>query len=228
MSATRRYRLLCPIARALDRVGDRWTLLILRDLHAGPARFSDLQSLPGIASNLLTARLRQLEADGLIRRRDAEYGTTVYELTELGSETAPLLFELGKLGARFPPDEIVKRPGNLRTIAVTLKEACRRVVDSSLRLRAELIVDGEAFLLSVEDGSVDVTAGSVASPEASLETRYEPMVAVADGRMAFSEFAAKHVKLSAADPARGQALASLLADAILVMGQDFARDEVVR
>ena len=97
----RRYRLLCPIARALDRVGDRWTLILLRDLHAGPARFSDLQTLPGIASNLLTNRLRQLEEDGLIRRRTGEYGTTLYELTALGEETANLLFKLAALRPRL-------------------------------------------------------------------------------------------------------------------------------
>ena len=94
MNKPRRYRLLCPIARALDRIGDRWTLLILRDLHAGPARFSDLQSgLGGIASNLLAGRLQQLLEDGLARRRDAGFGVTVYELTETGAKSADLLFE---------------------------------------------------------------------------------------------------------------------------------------
>ena len=112
MPQPRRYRLLCPIARALDRVGDRWTLLVLRDLHAGPARFSDLQTLPGIASNLLTNRLRQLEDDGLVRRRNAEYGTTVYELTELGSRTGDLLFELAKFGG--PGDPAPRKPANDR------------------------------------------------------------------------------------------------------------------
>ena len=70
MASSRRYRLLCPIARALDRIGDRWTLLILRDLHAGPARFSELQTgLAGIATNLLTDRLQQLMTDGLVVKR---------------------------------------------------------------------------------------------------------------------------------------------------------------
>ena len=66
MSTRRGYDLVCPIARALDRVGDRWTLLILRDLHAGPARFSDLETGLGIASNLLSSRLRDLNDDGLV------------------------------------------------------------------------------------------------------------------------------------------------------------------
>ena len=217
MAQPRRYRLLCPIARALDRVGDRWTLLILRDLHAGPARFSDLQTLPGIASNLLTNRLRQLEEDALIRRRDAEYGTTVYELTELGARTSDLLFELARFGAEFPPDDEIKRPGNLRTIAITLRVACQRVVDPGMSLRAELVVDGESFTFTVDCGVVDVKAGKPSNPEATLTTSYEPMIAVADGQISLDEFASRHLVMSGSNPAQAQALAELMARAITYM-----------
>ena len=217
MAQTRRYRLLCPIARALDRVGDRWTLLILRDLHAGPARFSDLQTLPGIASNLLTSRLRQLEEDGLIRRRSAEYGTTVYELTELGARTRDLIFELAMFGAKFPPDEDIKRPGNLRTIAVTLRVACQRVVDPDMSLHAELVVDGEPFTFSVDCGDVDVKSAKANNPEATLTTSYEPMIAVADGQMSLDVFASEHVELSGPNPRQGQALAGLMGRAMMHM-----------
>jgi DNA-binding HxlR family transcriptional regulator len=217
MPQTRRYRLLCPIARALDRVGDRWTLLILRDLHAGPARFSDLQTLPGIASNLLTSRLRQLEDDALIRRRDAEYGTTVYELTDLGARTSNLLFELAMFGAEFPADDDIKRPGNLRTIAVTLRVACQRVVDPATNLNAELVVDGEPFVFIVDCGVVDVRAGKASNSEATLTTSYEPMIAVADGQMSLDEFASQHVKLSGSNPSQGQTLAELMGRAMMRM-----------
>jgi DNA-binding HxlR family transcriptional regulator len=217
MAGSRRYRLLCPIARALDRVGDRWTLLILRDLHAGPARFSDLQTLPGIASNLLTNRLRQLEEDGLLRRRDAEYGTTVYELTDLGTRTGDLLFELARFGAEFPPDDEIKRPGNLRTIAVTLRVACQRVVDPGMRLHAELVVDGEPFTFTVDHGVVDVKAGKATRPEATLTTSYEPMIAAADGQMSLDELATQHMQLSGPNPAQAQALADLMGRAMMHM-----------
>ena len=84
---TRSYNLLCPISRALDHIGDRWTLLILRDLHAGPARFKDLQTgLTGIASNLLSDRLHALEVSGLIQKTEGEFGVSLYSLTELGNE----------------------------------------------------------------------------------------------------------------------------------------------
>lgn len=217
MPGRRRYRLLCPIARALDRVGDRWTLLILRDLHAGPARFSDLQTLPGIASNLLTNRLRQLEEDGLIRRRDAAYGTTVYELTELGARTSDLLFELAMFGAEFPPDDEIKRPGNLRTIAVTLRVACQRVVGRDMNLRAEFVVDGEPFTFTVDAGRVDVKAGKAIEPEATLMTSYEAMIAVADGQMSLDSFASEHMELAGPDPAQGLVLAELMGRAMTRM-----------
>ncbi len=157
MAKAKSYRLLCPIARALDKVGDRWTLLILRDLHAGPARFSDLQvGLPGLASNLLTTRLEQLQRDGLISRRATEHGAQVYELTDDGEATAPLLFDLATFGTRYPAPEDVRRPGNLRTVAVTLREALRRVIDEHTQLHLELVVDDEPFGVVVSDGQVSV------------------------------------------------------------------------
>ena len=103
MTAKRRYRLLCPIARALDAVGDRWALLILRDLHAGPARFQELETGLGIATNLLSTRLSELGSAGLVSKSTTE-GRAVYELTELGRQTDRLLWELSQFGARLDPD----------------------------------------------------------------------------------------------------------------------------
>lgn len=215
MSQPRSYRLLCPIARALDHLGDRWTLLILRDLHAGPARFSDLQSgLPGIASNLLTSRLRQLEADALVRHREAEFGVWVYQLTEKGLGTADLLYELAAFGSQFPPGDDVQRPGNLRTVALTLKVACRRVVDPQTCLTAELVIDGERFELVAGDGEVEVLYRAATDPDVILETSYQPMVAVMDGVMSPEQFERDHVCARAADPRKLQELMALLARAV--------------
>lgn len=221
MAGPRKYQLLCPIARALDRVGDRWTLLILRDLHAGPARFSDLQTgLDGIASNLLTNRLQQLMGNGLVRRRDAEFGVTLYELTGLGARTGDLLFELALFGGRFPPDDDIRRPGNLRTIAVTLRAACQRVIEPETDVRAELVVDGERFALTAKDGQVDVRYGPADDSDVVLSTAYEPMVAVADGRLTLEQFASEYVALSAEDPAKAEQLMSLLARAMTLITRD--------
>jgi DNA-binding HxlR family transcriptional regulator len=103
MIHSRSYKLLCPISRALDHVGDRWTLLILRDLHAGPARFKDLQTgLTGIALNLLSDRLQTLESDGLVQKGQSDFGVSLYSLTSLGEKTDQLLFELARFGRQMP------------------------------------------------------------------------------------------------------------------------------
>lgn len=214
----RHYRLLCPITRALDRVGDRWTLLLLRDLHAGPERFSDLQAaLPGLAPNLLTARLRQLEEDGLIQRREAEFNVGLYELTPTGAKTANLLYELAAFGLEFPPDDDVRQPGNLRLIAVTLKVACQRVVSPSLELTAELVVDREKFELSVSDGQVDIRYGSATDPQVIIAMEYEAIVAACDGRLSLQKFGEDHVEVLAGEPVFVEKLMNLMADAMTSM-----------
>ena len=99
MSADRTYGQYCALAKALDVVGDRWALLIIRELLLrGACRYTDLQTgLPGIATNLLAARLRRLEADGVVRREAAQppVAITLFHLTERGKELEPVLLLLG-------------------------------------------------------------------------------------------------------------------------------------
>jgi len=100
----RSYQQFCPAARALDVVGERWTLLIVRDLLLGPKRYTDLQAgLPGIGPNVLADRLRSLEGAGLVRKRrlPPPAASTVYELTELGAGLRPALEELFRWGLHF-------------------------------------------------------------------------------------------------------------------------------
>ncbi|NND84140.1 MAG: helix-turn-helix transcriptional regulator [Acidimicrobiia bacterium] len=93
------YEQFCPMATALDFVGDRWTILILRELLGGPARFQDLKDgLPGIATNLLSERLRRMESDAIVRRVD---GNALYALTETGEGVRTAIEELGMWGARM-------------------------------------------------------------------------------------------------------------------------------
>src|ERR671929_273611 len=103
---TKSYNQYCGLAYALDRVGERWTLLIIRELAAGPRRFSDLLSgLPGISTNLLSERLKELEQQGLLRRRKLPppAASSVYELTAVGQALEPALLELGRWGSQFIP-----------------------------------------------------------------------------------------------------------------------------
>lgn len=99
--AVRGYGQYCPVAKAAEVLGERWTLLIVRDLMTGAHRFTDLQrGLPGISRTLLTLRLRRLELDGLVERRAVDAGRAEYSLTPLGRDLEPALLALGAWSAR--------------------------------------------------------------------------------------------------------------------------------
>ena len=107
------YDQYCPIAHSLGLVGERWTLLVVRELYYGPKRYTDLvDNLPGIGTNILAARLKELEATGLVekRRLPPPAASMVYELTENGRLLRPVLHELARFGARLigppPPDAL--------------------------------------------------------------------------------------------------------------------------
>lgn len=213
--SSRRYRLRCPIARALDRIGDRWTLLLLRDLQAGPARFSELaQGLAGIASNLLVSRLEQLQRDGLVLKRPAALNVSVYELTDIGAATGDLLYALADYGARFAPDDEARRPGNMRSLANTLRVACQLVAEPSISLRGMLIVDGERLALDVDQGAVSVRYGAVEGDlDVIVATDYEALLQVVDGVMSAEAFA-QHLEVLAGEPPAAQALLALVSSAL--------------
>src|SRR4051794_36565758 len=98
MTGLRSYGDPCGIARALDVVGERWAMLIVRELLYGPKRFSDLRTGLGASPNVLSQRLDELEASGVVQRRSA--GAAVYELTDWGRELHPILLQIGRWGAR--------------------------------------------------------------------------------------------------------------------------------
>ena len=112
----KRYDQYCPIACSLGLVGERWTLLVVRELMHGPKRYTDLvDGLNGIGTNILAARLKELEAAGLVERRKLPppAASTVYELTPTGQELRPVLHELARFGARLmgPPSLDALDPG---------------------------------------------------------------------------------------------------------------------
>jgi DNA-binding HxlR family transcriptional regulator len=219
MNSSRSYNLLCPISRALGHVGDRWTLLILRDLHAGPARFKDLQTgLTGIASNLLANRLQSLETSGLIEKIQSEYGVALYSLTAQGEMTDQLLFELARFGKQTPRPEKIKKPGNLRTIAVSLGTACKRAVGPDHNFTANLIIDGEAYRLIAQNGSATILANASEIPDVVLTTTYDAIMALADKVMSREEFVSKHAELEVLTPGKQIEFFDLLARAVQEFG----------
>jgi DNA-binding HxlR family transcriptional regulator len=145
LSERKSYEQVCPMATALDFVGDRWTILILRELLGGPARFQELRNgLPGIATNLLTERLRRMETDGIVRRVDAG-GSGLYALTEAGAGIRIAIEELGMWGARMGRVGPAAHQRSIRAIAMALQSVLVRAAEA-LPTETDIIeldVDGE-------------------------------------------------------------------------------------
>lgn len=142
---SRSYHQYCALARALDVVGDRWSLLIVRNLVLGPLRWSELvDTLPGIAKNLLSSRLTALMADKVIERDGDVYG-----LTARGAELEAVLFALGNWGERHllgPP-----RKGDAIRLRYLMTSIRRRLRPSSRRVWLGLVVDGESYSVRLGD-----------------------------------------------------------------------------
>jgi DNA-binding HxlR family transcriptional regulator len=157
----RSYSHYCPIAHALDLVGERWSLLVVRELQHGPLRYTDLlEQLPGVSTNVLAARLRELEQAEIVGRRrlPAPAASAVYELTDLGRGLTPVLAALAHWGARSlgppPPDAELVRGWLERALRTAL-------ADTAPPGRFELHVGDE--VASVVDGVV--VAGATDDPD---------------------------------------------------------------
>jgi DNA-binding HxlR family transcriptional regulator len=157
----RRYEDACAAAHALDLVGERWALLVMRELMLGPKRFGDLRaSLPGISANVLTQRLEGLEAAGVLLRRrlPPPAGAQVYELTAWGYESEPIFQALGRWAARSPSHD-----PTLPFSAVSLMLSLRTMLDASraksIDARIGFEVGAETFLARLADGRIEIARG---------------------------------------------------------------------
>ncbi|HEX4930654.1 MAG TPA: helix-turn-helix domain-containing protein [Gaiellaceae bacterium] len=127
----KRYDQYCPIAHSLELVGERWTLLVVRELLYGAKRYTDLvDNLPGIGTNILATRLKELEAAGIVEKKKLPppFASTVYELTAAGRELRPVLHELARFGAHLmgPPPPDALEPGWLmHALDLALSPLCR-------------------------------------------------------------------------------------------------------
>jgi DNA-binding HxlR family transcriptional regulator len=181
MTTARRYGDPCGIARALDVVGDRWALLVVRELIFGPKRFVQLRhGLPGVSPNVLSQRLRGLEDAGVVRRDmlGPPASVAVYELTARGRALEPVLLELAGWGSQQP----TTASGGLSVGALLL--ALKTVYDPAAGLDATfaLRIDGEWFRLTAVGGSVDIARGRPAHPAVTMETDVATLRSVAFGR----------------------------------------------
>ncbi|MEU1360089.1 winged helix-turn-helix transcriptional regulator [Micromonospora zamorensis] len=179
MSGMRSYGDPCGVARGLDIIGERWALLVVRDLLLGPRRFNDLLGgLPGVSPNVLSQRLRQLTEHGVVRRRDLGPPTRVhlYELTEWGRALEPILLQFGRWGSQSPqvPDGTL----GIDSLLLSIKAAFDPARAPDLAGSYEFHVDADTYLADVADDSVQIRRGTASEPDATLSTDIDTLRAV--------------------------------------------------
>jgi DNA-binding HxlR family transcriptional regulator len=175
---SRSYRDSCGIARALDVVGERWALLVVRELLLSPQRFSELRhALPHVSSNLLADRLRELEQNGVIRRRPAP--AEGYELTGRGRQLEPVLRALGDWGIEAPEPA---PPSTLSVTSVLLfLRGAARPDPSAPPITCRLELDSRVWTVVAAEGRVEVEPGEPATAAASLRTTPKTLSALLSG-----------------------------------------------
>ncbi|HYV59548.1 MAG TPA: winged helix-turn-helix transcriptional regulator [Acidimicrobiia bacterium] len=170
---TRGYGQFCGLARALELVGGRWALLVVRDLLTGPKRFSELQEgLNGIPTNVLTSRLRELEEAGIVERRvQAKPGGGVaYALTDYGLELEEPVLRLGFWGAKTMGSPCEGDFISMDSLALALRGAFRPDRGRGPQRLYELRVDGKALRLLVKDSRVSTPAASTEEPDVVIDS----------------------------------------------------------
>jgi len=181
---SRSYDQFCGIARALDLVGERWGLLIVRDLILGPKRFTDLRrGLPGIGTNVLAARLKELERGGVVVRRTLPppAASTVYELTDYGRELERPLLAVGRWGARSMGPRQDGQALRSEWLGVALKAFFRPEAAADLEAEIELRFDDGTLLARLDRGSLVVEPASPNGADLVLETEVETLIAYLAG-----------------------------------------------
>jgi len=175
----RSYDQFCGMARGLDIIGERWTLLIVRDLLLGPKRYKDLlDGLPGIGTNLLADRLREMEAYGLVERviLPPPSGSAVYQLTAAGEGLAPALNAIGRWGAQFlrggPKKTDTMVP---RSYFVAMRGTFNPEAAGKLRATYELRVNGLVFEVRIGDGRITTREAQASNPDAVMTMDVETL-----------------------------------------------------
>ncbi|MCW2888771.1 MAG: transcriptional regulator, HxlR family [Streptosporangiaceae bacterium] len=181
MPTSRSYGDACGIARALDVVGERWALLVVRELLLGPQRFSDLRrALVGASSNVIADRLRELEGRGVVRRRKLAppAGSRVYELTEWGRELEPIVLALGSWGVRapFPPAPTTLSATSVLLFLRTSAHPDPKAPSTIYRLE----LDDRVWTIRTAAGQVHVQPGEPTRADVSLRADPETLNALLD------------------------------------------------
>ena len=179
------YQQYCALARALDVIGNRWTLLIVRELRPGPRRFTDLlDGLPGISRNLLTDRLRDLERDGVITRKELPppASRTVYALTEDGHDLAKAIAPLVEWGAKRLGKRRSGESFHPRWLGVAMASLADREAAQGVRETYQYIVGDHAFHFVIDDSTVEVHDGVSEAPAVVVKSDERTLGEIASGR----------------------------------------------
>ncbi|MEQ1648897.1 MAG: winged helix-turn-helix transcriptional regulator [Hyphomicrobiaceae bacterium] len=202
--ARRSYDDACGAAHALDLLGDRWALLVVRELMLGPKRFGDLKvDLPGISANVLTQRLDELEGTGIVQRTVLPPPASVaaYELTPWGYESEPIFMALGRWGARSPLHD-PSLPVSAVSIMLSFRTMFQHERAKGLTLTAAIVAGSEQFVVTIRHGKLTVSRG--------------------EAKAADFTFSAPEARIVAAAVYGGQSLAALEKAGVLAIAGDRA------
>jgi DNA-binding HxlR family transcriptional regulator len=204
------YQQHCSLAHALDLVGERWTMLIVRELLGGPRRYGDLAAgLVSVPTNLLAARLKQMEADGIVRRRRLEppaQSVAVYELTELGEELAEPLAALARWGMRTLPARREDRSFQSHWLVVALRARFAPAAAAGVEETYEFRIDGDEVLhfeVSGGDGTPRVGAAP-GDPAVVVSADADTFLELTAGAISPQQAAARGARVTGSAAARAR------------------------
>jgi len=208
---TRSYRDACGTAHGLDLIGERWALLVMRELMLGPKRFSDLKAdLPGISANVLTQRLEGLEETGLVRRRrlPPPAAAQVYELTDWGYEAEPIIQELGRWATRSPGhDPSLPLSATSLMLSFRTMQSPERV--GGLTATVGFRIGDQEFVARIGGGRVQTERGEAAGADVLFSGAPEAIAAAVYGGVPFDALAAAGALKIEGDEALARRFATL-------------------
>src|SRR6185436_14822404 len=182
----RSYGQYCGLAKALDVVGDRWTLLIVRELLIGESRYSDLlKGLPGIATNLLAARLEEMAAAGLVVRQElpAPASATVFRLTPRGEELRPVIRELGRWAGPLMTGRTKSECARTRWMVLPAQFYLEDRLPADRDVAIQINGADESMVIESRDGTVKARTGSVSDPDLTMTGSPELALGIMMGRL---------------------------------------------
>ncbi|WP_292069960.1 winged helix-turn-helix transcriptional regulator [Brevundimonas sp. UBA7534] len=209
----RRYHDACGAAHGLDLIGERWALLVMRELMFGPRRFTDLKKdLCGLSANVLTQRLEGLEASGIVRRRrlPPPASVHVYELTDWGCELKPIFALLGHWAARSPTHDptLPLSPVSVVMSLETMFDAARA---GKARLDVGLVFGDESFRLRIADGTLTAQRAEVEGAEVVFDTQPSVLAGTIYGGAPFAALEADGLLVLTGDRAKAERFATFFA-----------------